>query len=504
MLAPLLVAALLAMQCAKDPPTDSATAPVLEPAGHIGDDAIDESSGIICLDGAFFTHNDSGDDPVLYRSLKPTFPAGATEHLPLEGAEAVDWEDITVLEGDLIVGDIGDNRRRRPHLTLYRARYEPGGPQDHPPADPRGRLRLVATYPFRYPDARHDAEALFAIEDTLYIVSKAREEKVTNVYRFDRLLDVSELAPGEINRPTLIATLDIGEGEQVTAGTYHPATERVVLLTYTHLLQYPRAQLTGAPAKRTLIAARQCEAICFHEEVLILTNEQRDVFEIPGFISRDLAELMPPRGKALLPRLEGPVTVSAQGLTWSGSLLSLPLHNAWADERIEVAVSGDQLLLRGELFFQESFKSTHPSPSTESGDDRPGRADSSTPRLGSVLLVALAGEPTLMLDGSETIVALGRDEGGAFRVWSVDMRADPLRVSPLEGAHLNGSLSSDGGRFAFEGLVPLPENLRTRLETGIRFDVRGLQLHEPEVRFSGIDLMTIRRPYTWGLVRVAS
>lgn len=489
---------------------------LLEPAGHIGDEAIDESSGIVYLDGAYYTHNDSGDDPVVYRSSEFTFPAGGTEHLPVPGADAIDWEDITALAGDLILGDIGDNRRERPHLTLYRTRYRA------PTAgEATGRVALVATYPFRYPDARHDGEALFAIDDTLYIVSKAREEKVTHVYRFDQLTDAADLPLGEVNVPRLIARLEIGEGEQITAGAYHPGTGRVVLLTYTHLLQYPRDVLEGEPQRRTLVAARQCEAICFRGEDLIITNEQREVFEVPDFFELELGELMPRRGKAVWPRWNGPVALKETGeADWRKALRNLALHNAWAGEEVAVLVAGDRLLVRGKLFVEEGFRPTTTSADVRAAEQVTDEAhaadptaakapatgtssdpeDAVRPRLGSAVLIALAPEALLMLDGSETIFGIGRNLDGTFGVWRLDLRVRPFEILPLADAPVQGAVAD--GRFDFEASLPLPENIAGKLEAGFRFDLRGLRLHEPDVRFSGMDLFTIERPYTWGLVQV--
>lgn len=509
-----LLASALTLQCSPESPP--AGVRVLEPAGHIGDEAIDESSGIVYLDGAYYTHNDSGDDPVVYRSAGFTFPAGATEHLPVPGAEAVDWEDITTLAGDLILGDIGDNRRERPHLTLYRVRYQPPAA-----GEAAGRVARIATYPFRYPDARHDGEALFTIDDTLYIVSKAREEKVTNVYRFDQLTDATDLPPGEVNLPRLIARLEIDEGEQITAGDYHAGTGRVVLLTYTHLLQYPREALTDEPRHRTLLAARQCEALCFRGDDLIITNEQREVFEVPDFFALELTELMPRRGEARLPRGESPAVLEGlETSDWQGAARELTLHNAWAGEEIAALVAGDRLLVRGTLLAPEGFRPTTTTADVRAAEalaDEAHAADPTAakapatatpidpagavrPRLGSAVLIAMAPEGLLMLDGSETIFGVGRNLDGTFGIWQLDLRVRPFEILPLADAPVVGTFTE--GRFEFAASLPLPENIAGRLEEGFRFDLRGVQLHEPDVRFSGVDLFTIERPYTWGLVRV--
>jgi hypothetical protein len=263
----------------------------LQPIARIACKRITECSGIVRLDGAWFVHNDSGDAPVLYRSA--TLDFADTEILPLAGAEAVDWEDIAVLDGDLLIGDTGDNRCQRDHLVLYRARY-------HAPSDGQtGRLELVAAYPYRYPDGPHDAEALTVIDGVVYVITKARDEKATFVYRFDDLRDPAHSDPRQMNFPRRVATLDIGPHEEVTAadylaasGTVLRASGTVALLTYRHILRYPSDHLSGTPVARTPIVAGQCEALCFDGDRLVIANEGRDVFSV------DLQRFMGPAVEA--------------------------------------------------------------------------------------------------------------------------------------------------------------------------------------------------------------
>lgn len=248
---------------------------------------IGECSGIVWLDGAWFVHNDSGDAATVYRSRTCDF--SDVEILPLRGALARDWEDIAVLDGDLLVGDIGDNRRQRSDLMLYRARYRPvraaGAAQ--------GRLEMVAACPVRYPDGPHDAEGLAVIDGQVVIVSKARGEGFTGVYRFDRLLDRAELPAGEANVPRKIGTLDLREGEQVTAADFDPRSRLLLVLTYERVLAWPADRLSGPPVRGLEVDLKQCEAICVTGDRLVITNENREVYAIDDFV-RALPWLAPP------------------------------------------------------------------------------------------------------------------------------------------------------------------------------------------------------------------
>ena len=87
------------------------------------DREINESSGLILSQrnvDCFWTHNDSGDSPRLFLIHRD----GRTiARVKIEGATAIDWEDITMatINGSpmLIVGDIGGNALKREHVTLY-------------------------------------------------------------------------------------------------------------------------------------------------------------------------------------------------------------------------------------------------------------------------------------------------------------------------------------------------------------------------------------------------
>lgn len=135
-----------------------------------------ESSGVAAsalVPGVYWTHNDSGDGPFLYATDSTGADRGAVR-VPRAGA--VDWEDLAagpclVAPGRcLYAADIGDNRRRRTHVTLYRLR-EPEPPDG--PEDTSRTVPLLDSLVLVYPDRPHDAEALAVTADgTDLIVTK--------------------------------------------------------------------------------------------------------------------------------------------------------------------------------------------------------------------------------------------------------------------------------------------------------------------------------------------
>lgn len=123
---------------------------------------VTESSGLArsrLRDDLLWTHNDSGDSTRLFAITQQ----GSLEAiLAVEGAEAVDWEDMCTFSREgtnyMAVADVGDNGSGRREVVIYGMK-EPSVPQ-------RGRLpaRLSTKLAFelhvRYPDGPVNCEAI--------------------------------------------------------------------------------------------------------------------------------------------------------------------------------------------------------------------------------------------------------------------------------------------------------------------------------------------------------
>lgn len=127
--------------------------------GTVDEPAIAESSGLAASrrqPGVFWTHNDSGDDPVLYAiDDRGRFLAAFW----VNGAEHVDWEDLALGPAGetggpdaLYVADVGDNGLVRSEIALYRVPEPMVG-------DAVGAVD-AERFVYAYPDGAHDAEAL--------------------------------------------------------------------------------------------------------------------------------------------------------------------------------------------------------------------------------------------------------------------------------------------------------------------------------------------------------
>ncbi|HEU4481015.1 MAG TPA: hypothetical protein VFS18_03945 [Actinomycetota bacterium] len=258
---------------------DSDPPGTLEPrvVGRISDRRIRESSGLdasATIDGAFWTHNDSGNPPELF-CLRPGGRSCGT-HL-VQGATNTDWEDIATATLDgrpyIFVGDIGDNAAVRPSIQVYRI-PEPTAPGDEPL--PSEVVELT------YPDGPHDAEALLVDPATgdLYVVTKARRAAV---YRKEAPFASGALTfVGRLPGRSLIAG--------PTGGDISPDGRTVAFVSYTGAFELPfrrsfRSLRAGDRRALDIPLGEQREAIAYRADgrTLLSTVEavRGPILEIP-------------------------------------------------------------------------------------------------------------------------------------------------------------------------------------------------------------------------------
>ena len=239
---------------------------------------IDESSGLAVgrvNPGVFWTHNDSGGRPRVF-----AFNAKG-EHLAIcdiEGASARDWEDMCSFKLDgkamLLVADIGDNLRTRPHCTLYAAVEPVLKPRA---SGARCTATVSGTIRYRYADGPRDCEAIGfdPITRTVLIVSKVATGRC-KVYALP-WPDRPATQPATL-KP--IAALDI---QHVSAMDVSPDGLRAVVLRYKWAYEYARAAneswaaAFARPGRRlALPRRRQGESICYGRDgkTLYLTSEK--------------------------------------------------------------------------------------------------------------------------------------------------------------------------------------------------------------------------------------
>lgn len=231
-----------------------------------------ESSGVAVSRahrGIFWTHNDSGD-PLLYAVDGEGRTVGRVR---IAGAAVEDWEDVALAPcpagGDcLYVADIGDNDAERPSIVVWRV----------PEPSPRsGASAPAEAIRLRYPDAAHDAEALFVLGGAIHVVTKGESGPVA-VYRAP-----ARAAPGgeaTLERVRVLSPEKVDRSRRITGADASPDGRWIALRTLEAVELHRAASLAeegaAAPLRVGLgpLDERQGEGIGFAPDgSLVLTSE---------------------------------------------------------------------------------------------------------------------------------------------------------------------------------------------------------------------------------------
>jgi hypothetical protein len=260
-------------------------AAALEPTAKIQIEDVHESSGIIAsrrYPGVFWTHNDSDDSARLFaqhRDGSAVFPQGLGDYhgLKLVGAFNHDWEDIALDDdGNLYVGDIGNNNSNRRDLAIYIV----------PEPDPSATLSTLSVkrVPFAYPDQtafpakppNFDAEALFWADGKLWLLTKHHGDPHTTLYRFDSLHE------DELN--VLSRVEEFATDFPVSAADVSRNGKRLAVLTNRSIWIFERGALGeswfAGKRQHQRIRAGNAEGICWDGDDLVITNESSDIFVV--------------------------------------------------------------------------------------------------------------------------------------------------------------------------------------------------------------------------------
>lgn len=233
----------------------------------------------------FWIHNDSGDQPRIFAldSTGHFYQSDRyknSEGIVIAGATDVDWEDITVdNKGNVVVGDIGNNGNDRKDLVLYVV------PEPSPVASNTTFLKkLFFNYPDQkaFPDKKdfnYDSEALFFADGHFHLLSKNRGDTFTKLYRLDHE------KTDEINTLTYLDKFNIGG--KVTAADASPDGNRIVVITYTAIWIFERANASSGYFNGHIwwlpVKAPQIESVCFKDEktLWLLDEVTAALYEVP-------------------------------------------------------------------------------------------------------------------------------------------------------------------------------------------------------------------------------
>jgi hypothetical protein len=239
-------------------PPDRAAGPCELASGPVLFPDIPESSGLAVSrrdPSLVWSHNDSGSAAVLF-ALDTAGNLRGQVRVPVSTR---DWEDVSAgpcPSGDcLYIADIGDNRRVRQAITIYRV-PEPD-PQDETTAPPE-------VFTAIYADGPHNAEAMFVVGPDLFIVTR---DRIAGLYR-TTLAGSHELTFQRVGQLGLAA---------VTDAETAPDEKTVVVRTGHEALLYQLNDMTlAAPFLRIPLDGLrepQGEGVALDGSVLYLSSE---------------------------------------------------------------------------------------------------------------------------------------------------------------------------------------------------------------------------------------
>ncbi len=132
------------------------------------ENTVEESSGLIYLDGRIITHNDSGGSSSLFEIEEST--GNVIRQVTIANATNRDWEDIEYDATHIYIGDFGNNNGTRQDLKVYKVTIA-----DYLNGDDQATAEIIE---FSYEDqldftsspmnTNFDAEGLIAYEDHLF------------------------------------------------------------------------------------------------------------------------------------------------------------------------------------------------------------------------------------------------------------------------------------------------------------------------------------------------
>jgi hypothetical protein len=243
---------------------------------------VNESSGLaLAADtNAFWTMNDGGGRTELYQVNRQ---GQLLSTVPLKGVRNVDWEDLAKDgQGNLYIGDIGNNWNMRRSLKIYRV--NPDRPEQ---------IKAICfqyTEQNKFPPARKyknfDCEAFFYYQDSLYLFSKNRGDRQVKIYVIPAKLGTYTT---KVKDKTYLEPKTNPDAHkiQVTSADISPDGKTFALLTYSgvYLFEIKDGQINFRHPIHSLYLdgddVLQTEALTFiNNSDFLITNEQGEVYEV--------------------------------------------------------------------------------------------------------------------------------------------------------------------------------------------------------------------------------
>lgn len=239
--------------------------------------SLKENSGLAYYGGEHvWAVEDSGGKDDIYAV---NFKGKIKKSFDVKNVENEDWEDLTTdLDGNLYIGDFGNNQNYRQDLVIYKL----PNPENEK-GDKIEAKRIQFDYPeqIAFPPKRtalnFDAEAFFHWENSLYIITKNRTRPYTGkalIYKVpDREGTHKAKLVAEFN------TCDDQNSCSITSADISSDGKRIVLLSYGRLWMITDFTFDDFSKGNTKVIdlglRTQLEAVCFKDDATILLSDER-------------------------------------------------------------------------------------------------------------------------------------------------------------------------------------------------------------------------------------
>jgi hypothetical protein len=173
--------------------------------------------------GMLWVHEDSGTPAQL---TLVTHEGVVQKTIPIKGISNRDWEEMTLADASIYIGDIGDNNQSAAEYFIY---------QFAEPLSSVDTIRQVQTIRFRYSDGPHDAEAFWvdAVTKDIYLLTKRDVAS--------RLYKIAYPYASGLNTANYIGSLNYNG---VTGATITGDAKELIIKTYDKLYYYKEASMT--------------------------------------------------------------------------------------------------------------------------------------------------------------------------------------------------------------------------------------------------------------------
>lgn len=240
---------------------------------------LNENSGMVHIsDSTVWMINDSGGADKLYQV---NFRGDLLRELRVDNAKNKDWEDLARdEEGNVFIGDIGNNNSRRKKLYIYKIPN---------PETEQGDQIKAKKIEFNYPEQKkfppkkknmkYDGEAMFYREGNLYIVTKNR----ANPFDGEAFIYKVPTKKGKYKAKLIGSFTPCKEYAtcRITSADISPDGEKIVLLSYGKLwvfTEFTEDNFTRGKLRFIdLEATTQLESVCFLNDTTLLLSDEQNV-----------------------------------------------------------------------------------------------------------------------------------------------------------------------------------------------------------------------------------